>query len=82
MRFRLFFIDKLTRRIISLIELEPADAMEAVALPRSEAIPRKVWATGPLFAGTANLEHHHGELPAPLIDCRSGLKSGVYCRSS
>jgi len=48
MRFRLFFIDKLTRRIISLIELEAADAVEAVALAeeRRTQSGMELWAKG------------------------------------
>jgi hypothetical protein len=51
MRFRLFFIDKLTRRIISLIELEAADAVEAVALAeeRRTQFGMELWAKGGLI---------------------------------
>jgi hypothetical protein len=51
MRFRLFFIDKLTRRIISLIELEAADAVEAVALAeeRRAQSGMELWAKGGLI---------------------------------
>jgi len=51
MRFRLFFIDKLTRRIISLIELEAADAVEAVALAeeRRAQSGMEIWAKGGLI---------------------------------
>jgi hypothetical protein len=51
MRFRLFFIDKLTRRIISLIELEAADASEAVALAEElrTRSGMELWAKGGLI---------------------------------
>lgn len=51
MRFRLFFIDKLTRRIISLIELEAADAVEAVALAEEFRTQSgmELWAKGGLI---------------------------------
>ena len=50
MRFRLFFTDKLTRRIISLIEFEAADAVEAVALAeeRRTQSGMELWAKGGL----------------------------------
>ena len=51
MRFRLFFTDKLTRRIISLIELEAADAVKAVALAeeRRTQSGMELWAKGGLI---------------------------------
>ena len=51
MRFRLFFTDDLTRRIISLIDFEAADTAEALAFAekRRELSPMELWAKGGLI---------------------------------
>ena len=51
MRFRLFFTDDLTRRIVSLIDFEAADAAEALvfAEERRQLSSMELWAKGGLI---------------------------------
>ena len=51
MRFRLFFIDDLTRRIVSMIDFEAADTVEALAFAeaRREPSSMELWAKGGLI---------------------------------
>jgi hypothetical protein len=51
MRFRLFFINDLTRRIVSLIDFEAADTAEALAFAekRRELSSMELWAKGGLI---------------------------------
>jgi hypothetical protein len=69
MRFRLFFTDKLTRRIISLIEFEAADAVEAVALAeeRRTQSGMELWAKGGLIKRWEEIQ----PMP-PLASCIEG----------
>lgn len=48
MRFRLFFTDDLTRRIVSLIDFEAEDAVDAQAFAeeRRGFSPMELWAKG------------------------------------
>ena len=69
MRFRLFFTDSLTRRIISLIDFEAADAAEALALAeeRRTQSPMELWAKGGLIKRWDEMR------PAsPLTSCVKG----------
>lgn len=51
MRFRLFFTDDLTRRIVSLIDFEAADAAEALAYAEERRQPSsmELWSKGGLI---------------------------------
>jgi hypothetical protein len=51
MRFRLFFTDDLTRRVVSLIDFEAADTAEALAFAekRREPTSMELWAKGGLI---------------------------------
>ena len=51
MRFRLFFTDDLTRRIVNLIDFEAADTAEALAFAeeRRELYSMELWAKGGLI---------------------------------
>jgi hypothetical protein len=51
MRFRLFFVDDLTRRIVSLIDFEAADAAEALAYAeeRRQISSMELWSKGGLI---------------------------------
>jgi len=51
MRFRLFFTDDLTRRIVNLIDFEAADTAEALAFAeeRREHYSMELWAKGGLI---------------------------------
>lgn len=51
MRFRLFFTDDLTRRIVSLIDFEAADASEALtfAEKRRQLCSMELWSKGGLI---------------------------------
>jgi hypothetical protein len=51
MRFRLFFTDDLTRRIVSLIDFEAADATEALAFAekRRQLSSMELWSKGGLI---------------------------------
>ena len=84
MRFRLFFIDKLTRRIISLIELEAADAVEAVALAeeRRTQSGMELWAKGADQAMGGNATYAAAVIVHRMVRLRQGpLHSGFKDRS-
>ena len=51
MRFRLFFTDDLTRRIVSMIDFEAVDAAEALAYAegRRELSSMELWSKGGLI---------------------------------
>ena len=51
MRFRLFFLDDLTRRIVSLIDFEAADTAEALAISEEsrQLSSMELWAKGGLI---------------------------------
>jgi hypothetical protein len=51
MRFRLFFLDDLTRRIVSLIDFEAADTVEALAISEEsrQLSSMELWAKGGLI---------------------------------
>ena len=69
MRFRLFFTDSLTRRIVSQIEFEAADSAEALALAekRRTQSSMELWAKGGLIKRWDEIR------PAsPLASCIEG----------
>ena len=51
MRFRLFFTDDLTRRIVSMVDFEAVDAAEALAYAeeRRELSSMELWSKGGLI---------------------------------
>ena len=69
MRFRLFFTDSLTRRIVSLVELEAADAGEALALAegRRTQSSMELWAKGGLIKRWDEIRP-----TSPLASCVKG----------